>query len=443
MLDSSPPRIQRKHREPDSSPKPTDLAEKMIALQRKRAVASRPKDRAERSAHAAAAIAARPSPSPASPRRHPAPAAPTLIITNPDADPEEFSRRLTISQSPRSQQAHTHSHSKGQSKLFNPDADPVPMRRTAEPETISDSNSSSYAPRVAPKQSNTQPREAAHPQRQLFDPRRDDPVRFNGQPRKPPPTPKSSGDYVSVSSVSSYAPSVSSSNFTLSSSTTDGSNPSVFDRSKRPESKTNAFSSQLKKLYRDISALETKILKEDEDNTEEGRIVLRGTAEAASDDAEKLKWRKMIEDHKQLVEMMHNLLEMSLAPGVPASLRNIPAKYNITIRLWTHGFHCILENLRRSSLSSKIALEHLQDFIYYAYTFYTGLLEEQTLVDLKQSWLEALGDLARYRMAVAAMIPVPAYSRHPLTAAAMLSTTHHSTPTSTAANASAAISTVS
>ena len=49
-------------------------------------------------------------------------------------------------------------------------------------------------------------------------------------------------------------------------------------------------------------------------------------------------------------------------------------------------------------------MEHLQDFIYYAYIFYTGLLEEPTLVSFKSGWLEALGDLAWYWMAVAAMV---------------------------------------
>jgi hypothetical protein len=89
---------------------------------------------------------------------------------------------------------------------------------------------------------------------------------------------------------------------------------------------------------------------------------------------------------------------------VPASLRNIPTKYNIIVRLWTFAFHKLLESLRRASFTSPLALEHLQDFIYYAYTFYTGLLEEPTLNSFKSGWLEALGDLARYRMAVAAMV---------------------------------------
>ncbi|KAJ7833190.1 hypothetical protein B0H13DRAFT_2370540 [Mycena leptocephala] len=39
----------------------------------------------------------------------------------------------------------------------------------------------------------------------------------------------------------------------------------------------------------------------------------------------------------------------------------------------------------------------------FLYTFYTELLEEPTLNPFKSSWLEALGDLVRYKMAFAAM----------------------------------------
>jgi hypothetical protein len=48
-----------------------------------------------------------------------------------------------------------------------------------------------------------------------------------------------------------------------------------------------------------------------------------------------------------LSETVLNLLEISLASGVPAS--------DIIICLWTSCFYRLLENLRRSSLASKIA----------------------------------------------------------------------------------------
>ena len=62
---------------------------------------------------------------------------------------------------------------------------------------------------------------------------------------------------------------------------------------------------------------------------------------------------------------------------VPASLRNIP--------MWTYGFHNLLESLCRASFTSPLALEHLQDVIYYAYSFYTGLFEELNLSSFRMT----------------------------------------------------------
>ncbi|KAI0262907.1 hypothetical protein BC834DRAFT_889594 [Gloeopeniophorella convolvens] len=403
-----PPKPHQKlHRERDAAPIITDFAEKMTALKRKEASQSRTKDRSERPVLPASQ--GPPSPPEGSPRP---------LSTEPD--PAEFSRVLNLSPSQRPVHAHAHAPSaKHAAKLFNPDTDPIPMRRTAEPEAMSDSAGSSHPPR-APAESSRQRDASQH--RQLFDHRKHDPVSFSAaQARKPVPTPKSSGDYASVSSASSYAHSVVSSNFTLSSSTTDGSSApsSLFDHKQPREESKSAFSTQLKKLYRDISALETKILTNPGEPADDSRIVIKGGSVTGSEEAEKARWKKAIEDHKLLADMMLNLLEISQAPGVPVSLRNIPEKYNIITRLWTNGFHRLLENLRRSSLGSKIAMEYLQEFIYYAYTFYTALLEREPLLGFRSGWLEALGDLARYRMAIAAMIPAPAQPSSTLTVAAI------------------------
>ena len=103
--------------------------------------------------------------------------------------------------------------------------------------------------------------------------------------------------------------------------------------------------------------------------------------------------------------MIHNLLRLTLAHNVPVSLRALPEKYNLIMRLWLHGFHRPLENLRRCAFNNSIvALEHLQDFIYYAYTFYSCLFEEENLSVYRSSWVESLGDLARYRMAVSELV---------------------------------------
>lgn len=239
-----------------------------------------------------------PQQGPPSPPRKPQPSSPPAVhISRAEPDSSEFSRVLKLSPT---QKPPPHVH-KQQGKLFNPDTDPIPMRRTAEPEALSESaGGSSYAPRQ-PADASRHNRDASQ-HRQLFDPRKHDPVSFSAaQARKP--VPKSSGDYASVSSVSSYAQSVVSSNFTLSSGTTDGSSApsSIFDHKPRDEPKTNAFSNQLKKLYRDISHLETKLLADSGEPQDENRIVIKGGPSAGADEAETLRWKNLIDDHKRYV----------------------------------------------------------------------------------------------------------------------------------------------
>jgi protein SMG6 len=202
---------------------------------------------------------------------------------------------LKISPTQKSAAPHF-AHHKPQGKLYNPDTDPIPMRRVAEPEAMSECTGSSFAPR--PPVEISRHRDASQ-HRQLFDPRKHDPVSFSAaQARKP--APKSSDDWASVSSASSCTHSVDSSQFTLSSSTTDGSSApsSIFDHKPREE-KTNAFSYQLKKLYRDISALETRILSDSSEPQDESRIVIKGAPSIGTEEAEKNRWKKAINEHKQ------------------------------------------------------------------------------------------------------------------------------------------------
>ena len=61
----------------------------------------------------------------------------------------------------------------------------------------------------------------------------------------------------------------------------------------------------------------------------------------------------------------------------------------------------------RSQEVCSISLSKLHELIKislpnkcYAYTFYTALLERETFSDYRPGWLEALGDLARYRIVI-------------------------------------------
>ncbi|KAK7033839.1 hypothetical protein R3P38DRAFT_3178417 [Favolaschia claudopus] len=237
-------------------------------------------------------------------------------MTQTDADVDDFSRRLKISASPT---RHSAKHSAHPCRLLNPDRDPIPMRS-------------------APKASPSPSRDTAG--RQLFDHRKDDPVRFVLR-GKPPPTPKSSGEYVSASSTSSSANSMASSTFTLS-STTDGSSAPTYLLS---------------------SSRSFTVLSRTSDETEDAGCVLLKAKDTQDDDPERDKereqWKRQIEDHKELAEIIHNPLEIAFAPSVPVSLRNIPTKYKSITHLRTFAFHKlqILKSLCCASFTS-LGLDH-------------------------------------------------------------------------------------
>ncbi|KAF7797066.1 hypothetical protein EIP86_008258 [Pleurotus ostreatoroseus] len=398
---------------------------------------------------------------------------PSIIVSQPSPsadhapDEHDFSRRLRIS--PASPRRAEHSSPRAQQgRLYNPNTDGVrPRPVVAEPDAMSDAASSAYAPRGSvhlPRRS--QPVRTSGDPPRLFDPRKDNPHQFNVLQRpsslsngtataapsggmRQTPTPKSSGDWVSASSTSSasYAHSTISSNFTLSSTATDSSTGSALFDNKTPRSEDSAgpsaLSSQLKRLYREILSLEARVQCEDRDRdmveeTDRGahpqRVRVLTTAGAVGEEAKdvdeevvKEKLKRLVQDHKDLVELIYRMLSLTLAPTVPQSLKSIPVKYNLVFRLWNHGFHRLLERLRHYAMAnSKVSLEHLQEFTYYAYSFYTYLIKEQLMAGLHAAWVESLGDITRYCIAVSSMLeksvqnaggPAAAAHTHAITAA--------------------------
>ena len=115
----------------------------------------------------------------------------------------------------------------------------------------------------------------------------------------------------------------------------------------------------------------------------------------------------------RLSDLHHEFLVRVFDPLVPSSLHQLTVRYNIPSRLWQSGFHLILERLRHAWMSNQpAALDLLTDLVYDAYKFYTDLLEDQTLVNFRTAWIEALGDLARYRMAIASHQATESKPRH-------------------------------
>ena len=64
-------------------------------------------------------------------------------------------------------------------------------------------------------------------------------------------------------------------------------------------------------------------------------------------------------------------------------------------RMWRHGIHSFLELLRHRLPDS---LDHMLAFVYLAYSMMALLME--SVPSFEETWIECLGDLARYRMAI-------------------------------------------
>lgn len=107
----------------------------------------------------------------------------------------------------------------------------------------------------------------------------------------------------------------------------------------------------------------------------------------------------------RLADLHDHFLTTLFDPLVPSSYHQLSIKYNIPSRLWQTAFFLILEQLRHAWISHHpSALDLLTDVVYDAYRFYSELLENQALSGLRGAWIEALGDLARYRMTMASHI---------------------------------------
>ncbi|KAF3482378.1 uncharacterized protein GIQ15_05137 [Arthroderma uncinatum] len=106
-------------------------------------------------------------------------------------------------------------------------------------------------------------------------------------------------------------------------------------------------------------------------------------------------WEALIAIHRTLLHEHHDFFLASQHPSATKRLRKLAAEYGMPARMWRHGVHSFLELLRHRLPGS---LEHMVSFIYISYSMMTLLLESVPV--FVHIWIECLGDLARYRMAV-------------------------------------------
>jgi len=106
-------------------------------------------------------------------------------------------------------------------------------------------------------------------------------------------------------------------------------------------------------------------------------------------------WQALIALHKTLLHEHHDFFLASQHPSASPALSRLAAKYSMPARMWRHGIHAFLEVLRHRLPDS---LDHMLAFIYIAYSMMALLYE--TVPTFEDTWIECLGDLGRYRMAI-------------------------------------------
>ena len=106
-------------------------------------------------------------------------------------------------------------------------------------------------------------------------------------------------------------------------------------------------------------------------------------------------WSALIALHKTLLHEHHDFFLASQHPSASPALSRLAAKYSMPARMWRHGIHAFLEVLRHRLPDS---LDHMLAFIYIAYSMMALLYE--TVPSFEDTWIECLGDLGRYRMAI-------------------------------------------
>lgn len=106
-------------------------------------------------------------------------------------------------------------------------------------------------------------------------------------------------------------------------------------------------------------------------------------------------WQALIALHRTLLHEHYDFFLASQHPSASTALRRLASKYAMPARMWRHGIHSFLELLRHKLPASHQAM---LTFIYLAYSMVALLYE--TVPAFEDTWIECLGDLSRYRMAI-------------------------------------------
>ena len=147
------------------------------------------------------------------------------------------------------------------------------------------------------------------------------------------------------------------------------------------------LAAEVKSIYSGLTMVESKCIHVDK---AQALSMRKGDTELSHEH-----WQALIALHKTLLHEHHDFFLASQHPYASPALEKLAEKYTMPARMWKHGIHSFLELLRYRLPES---LEFMISFIYTAYQMMSLLYE--TVPTFKNTWIECLGDLARYRMAI-------------------------------------------
>lgn len=147
---------------------------------------------------------------------------------------------------------------------------------------------------------------------------------------------------------------------------------------------------EVKSIYAGLVLVENKCIEVDRAQ----KLVLN-QVEPGSSAIPSVHWEALIALHRTLLHEHHDFFLASQHPSASSPLRSLPQSYKMPARMWKHGIHQFLEMLRCSLPHS---MDYMLAFIYLAYQMVALLYE--TVPAFETTWIECLGDLGRYRMAI-------------------------------------------
>ncbi|SPN99845.1 uncharacterized protein DNG_02697 [Cephalotrichum gorgonifer] len=144
---------------------------------------------------------------------------------------------------------------------------------------------------------------------------------------------------------------------------------------------------EVKGIYKGLVLVESKCIEVDAaQSAQEGD----GAVELKNE-----QWQALGALHRALLHEHHDFFLASQHHSASPPLKRLASKYSMPARMWRHGIHSYLELLRHRLPESR---EHMLSYIYLSYDMMALLYE--TVPSYKETWIECLGDLGRYRMAI-------------------------------------------